>query len=52
MLKPGGQVEGDAALEFYAKHTAQIEVTRGQVPPRACAGAHVCARYRLHRKML
>lgn len=28
MLKPGGQVEGDEALEFYAKHTAQIEVTR------------------------
>lgn len=26
MLKPGGQVEGDEALEFYAKHTAQIEV--------------------------
>ncbi|RXM95220.1 Inositol 1,4,5-trisphosphate receptor type 1 [Acipenser ruthenus] len=27
MLKPGGQNgEGDEALEFYAKHTAQIEV--------------------------
>lgn len=26
MLKPGGQVDGDAALGFYAKHTAQIEV--------------------------
>lgn len=26
MLKPGGQVDGDEALEFYAKHTAQIEV--------------------------
>lgn len=26
MLKPGGQIEGDEALEFYAKHTAQIEV--------------------------
>ncbi|MEJ1279763.1 inositol 145-trisphosphate receptor 1 [Cricetulus griseus] len=25
MLKPGGQVDGDEALEFYAKHTAQIE---------------------------
>lgn len=29
MLKPGGQVEGDEALEFYAKHTAQIEVKAG-----------------------
>ncbi|KAF6312959.1 inositol 1,4,5-trisphosphate receptor type 1 [Rhinolophus ferrumequinum] len=28
MLKPGGQAEGDAALEFYAKHTAQIEIVR------------------------
>lgn len=28
MLKPGGQVDGDAALGFYAKHTAQIEVPR------------------------
>ncbi|XP_067611370.1 inositol 1,4,5-trisphosphate-gated calcium channel ITPR1 isoform X4 [Pseudorca crassidens] len=28
MLKPGGQVEGDEALEFYAKHTAQIEIVR------------------------
>lgn len=28
MLKPGGASgEGDEALEFYAKHTAQIEVT-------------------------
>ena len=27
MLKPGGTYgEGDEALEFYAKHTAQIEV--------------------------
>lgn len=27
MLKPGGASgEGDEALEFYAKHTAQIEV--------------------------
>lgn len=27
MLKPGGtNGEGDEALEFYAKHTAQIEV--------------------------
>lgn len=26
MLKPGGQIDGDEALEFYAKHTAQIEV--------------------------
>lgn len=32
MLKPGGQIEGDEALEFYAKHTAQIEV---QEPCRA-----------------
>uniref|UniRef100_A0A8C5XKS6 Inositol 1,4,5-trisphosphate receptor n=1 Tax=Microcebus murinus TaxID=30608 RepID=A0A8C5XKS6_MICMU len=31
MLKPGGQVDGDEALEFYAKHTAQIEVRC--VPP-------------------
>uniref|UniRef100_A0A803YKN4 Inositol 1,4,5-trisphosphate receptor n=1 Tax=Meleagris gallopavo TaxID=9103 RepID=A0A803YKN4_MELGA len=30
MLKPGGQIEGDEALEFYAKHTAQIEV-RGKM---------------------
>ena len=29
MLKPGGQVDGDEALEFYAKHTAQIEVKAG-----------------------
>lgn len=29
MLKPGGTYgEGDEALEFYAKHTAQIEVGR------------------------
>ncbi|XP_015202832.2 inositol 1,4,5-trisphosphate-gated calcium channel ITPR1 isoform X10 [Lepisosteus oculatus] len=29
MLKPGGQNgEGDEALEFYAKHTAQIEIVR------------------------
>ncbi|XP_069667890.1 inositol 1,4,5-trisphosphate-gated calcium channel ITPR1 isoform X8 [Haliaeetus albicilla] len=28
MLKPGGQIEGDEALEFYAKHTAQIEIVR------------------------
>lgn len=34
MLKPGGTYgEGDEALEFYAKHTAQIEV-RCQVPVR------------------
>ena len=27
MLKPGGTYgEGDEALEFYSKHTAQIEV--------------------------
>lgn len=32
MLKPGGQVDGDEALEFYAKHTAQIEVTRAAQP--------------------
>ncbi|RXM35763.1 Inositol 1,4,5-trisphosphate receptor type 1 [Acipenser ruthenus] len=33
MLKPGGQNgEGDEALEFYAKHTAQIEVST--VEPR------------------
>lgn len=30
MLKPSGTYgEGDEALEFYAKHTAQIEVGRG-----------------------
>ncbi|XP_075430818.1 inositol 1,4,5-trisphosphate-gated calcium channel ITPR1 isoform X2 [Ascaphus truei] len=29
MLKPGVQIgEGDQALEFYAKHTAQIEIVR------------------------
>ncbi|XP_061076767.1 inositol 1,4,5-trisphosphate receptor type 1 isoform X1 [Conger conger] len=29
MLKPGGSYgEGDEALEFYAKHTAQIEIVR------------------------
>lgn len=34
MLKPGGTYgEGDEALEFYAKHTAQIEV-RCRVPVR------------------
>jgi len=34
MLKPGGTYgEGDEALEFYAKHTAQIEVSgRGRGP--------------------
>lgn len=31
MLKPGGQTDGDEALEFYAKHTAQIEVKRGSL---------------------
>uniref|UniRef100_A0A7N6F8G3 Inositol 1,4,5-trisphosphate receptor n=1 Tax=Anabas testudineus TaxID=64144 RepID=A0A7N6F8G3_ANATE len=32
MLRPGGASgEGDEALEFYAKHTAQIEVITGQV---------------------
>ena len=29
LVKPGGQVDGDEALEFYAKHTAQIEVKAG-----------------------
>lgn len=33
MLKPGGQVDGDEALEFYAKHTAQIEVKQGPGVP-------------------
>ncbi|XP_062825808.1 inositol 1,4,5-trisphosphate receptor type 1 isoform X5 [Anolis carolinensis] len=28
MLKPGGQIDGDESLEFYAKHTAQIEIVR------------------------
>ena len=33
MLKPGGTYgEGDEALEFYAKHTAQIEVGHGRNP--------------------
>lgn len=32
MLKPGGQVDGDEALEFYAKHTAQIEVNVEHAP--------------------
>lgn len=33
MLKPGGTYgEGDEALEFYAKHTAQIEVSCTSVP--------------------
>lgn len=41
MLKPGGQVDGDEALEFYAKHTAQIEVKaagtqRGPVVRASC----------------
>lgn len=32
MLKPGGTYgEGDEALEFYAKHTAQIEVSNGHL---------------------
>ena len=26
LLKPCGDLYGDQALEFYAKHTAQIEV--------------------------
>lgn len=31
MLKPGGgSGDGDEALEFYAKHTAQIEVRHTQ----------------------
>lgn len=32
MLKPGGASggEGDEALECYAKHTAQIEVTQNK----------------------
>lgn len=35
MLKPGGTYgEGDEALEFYAKHTAQIEVSWVHVPPK------------------
>lgn len=33
MLRPGGvSGEGDEALEFYAKHTAQIEVTTLNTP--------------------
>lgn len=39
MLKPGGQVDGDEALEFYAKHTAQIEVTRQHLPNTPALGA-------------
>lgn len=40
MLKPGGQAEGDAALEFYAKHTAQIEVTRAGAGLGPVLGRH------------
>lgn len=37
MLKPGGTYgEGDEALEFYAKHTAQIEVSRWGCGPLNC----------------
>lgn len=36
MLKPGGQIEGDEALEFYAKHTAQIEVKKEIVNASSC----------------
>lgn len=38
MLKPGGTYgEGDEALEFYAKHTAQIEVSCWvHVPAKLC----------------
>lgn len=44
MLKPGGQAEGDAALEFYAKHTAQIEVTRAGPGSGPCGPARACLR--------
>lgn len=40
MLKPGGQIEGDEALEFYAKHTAQIEVRGKPVAAGRCRGEH------------
>ena len=40
MLKPGGQTDGDEALEFYAKHTAQIEVKRGS--PGTARHVSVC----------
>lgn len=45
MLKPGGQIEGDEALEFYAKHTAQIEV-RGErrLPGGGGGGELICCR--------
>lgn len=49
MLKPGGQIEGDEALEFYAKHTAQIEVQEptgaepaGAAPGRAAPEHYSC----------
>lgn len=52
MLKPGGASgEGDEALECYAKHTAQIEVTtrnssfkaaNKQTPRGATRGGGVC----------
>lgn len=41
MLKPGGQAEGDAALEFYAKHTAQIEVTWAGAGLEPVLGQHM-----------
>lgn len=46
MLKPGGTYgEGDEALEFYAKHTAQIEVSWVHVLAKLChfgSLAHFC----------
>lgn len=44
MLKPGGQIEGDEALEFYAKHTAQIEVKGNRWLLGGVWGAMICCR--------
>lgn len=42
MLKPGGASgEGDEALECYAKHTAQIEVTTRNASIKAANKPHV-----------
>lgn len=49
MLKPGGQVDGDEALEFYAKHTAQIEVTRRHLRNTPALGAERPARAEVSR---
>lgn len=51
MLKPGGQIEGDEALEFYAKHTAQIEVQGSRWLPGGVWGGMIrCGKSRLEEK--